>query len=375
MQQNENPNTQNSYNQQFGVENRDNPSDQLAKSLADLKRVKETIEDPEKDKKKDPVPESMKPDQGSKTIMKIIAMALLIIGAVALGPGIGAAILGTLAGGAGLLAANDLVSGAGKSPLQSKKSKRSEEKSDKIHDVEQAALQAALASVKKNVEQINAPQMPGPVTHAESKPIPTGSRVLTKQEIDDMMKGAAAEALRQRDNEQRQSQQANSSNSTRDVSPLSPSDRRDVNVDALTNLLSDPKLRNSIIDIVRNIESGGGNEIRGREEERGRAQSASPQGRDRRQTRENPGGYSSDDGRSDSGYSGPESQREGFELASRKDPSRQAPGSREPIKSSVSRAQRSPAPVEYQRGGTSEIKPPATTQAQLTRSGSGVPRR
>ena len=172
-----------------GLEDRNNPANHLANSLDDLDRIKKTI-DPEENKKKDPVPESMKPDQGSKTIMKLVAMALLIIGAVALGPGVGAAILGTLAGGAGLFAANDILGASGNAPLQSKKSKRKDEQTDKMHEVEQKALDAALASVEKNIEQINAPPMVRPtvIPPAKSIPIPEGSRIYSKQEFDDALK-------------------------------------------------------------------------------------------------------------------------------------------------------------------------------------------
>ena len=226
------------YDQQPGSrdleEDRNPPANHLAKSLNDLDRIKKTI-DPEENKKKDPVPESMKPDQGSKTIMKLVAMALLIIGAVTLGTGFGAAIMGVLAAGAGLLAANDILGATGNAPLQSKKSKNKEEQADKMHKVEQKALDAALVSLEKNIDQINArlPMASTTVPLAESRDISAGSKIYNPNEIDEMVRNRVDYVLMQQNQTDRQigsrdpqSYSQNPSNSGRDSPDIA---RQDLN--------------------------------------------------------------------------------------------------------------------------------------------------
>ena len=126
-------------------------------------------------------------------------MALLIIGAVTLGTGFGVAIMGVLAAGAGLLAANDILGATGNAPLQSKKSKRKDEQTDKMHRVEQKALDAALASLENNIKKIDAPSRARPtvIPPAKSIPIPEGSRIYSKQEIDEMVIKKVDDVLKQ----------------------------------------------------------------------------------------------------------------------------------------------------------------------------------
>ena len=243
------------------LEDRNNPANHLANSLDDLDRIKKTI-DPEENKKKDPVPESMKPDQGSKTIMKLVAMALLIIGAVALGPGVGAAILGTLAGGAGLFAVNDVLGARGNAPLQSKKSKNKEEQADKMHKVEQKALDAALASVEKNIEQINASPMARPtfIPPAKSIPIPEGSKIYSPNEIDEIVRNRVDDAMKKQTQNDKQlglrdlqMDSQNPSNSGRSSPDITGQDLKGIMKGEEFSSI----LRSALQDVVGNIRKGG----------------------------------------------------------------------------------------------------------------------
>jgi hypothetical protein len=81
MQQNENPNTQNSYNQQqYSDPYRQPDESSLAEAKKKMKDLKD-IEDLNKPEKNSPLPEGVTPDKGNSAIMKLGMMAILIAAA------------------------------------------------------------------------------------------------------------------------------------------------------------------------------------------------------------------------------------------------------------------------------------------------------